>query len=297
MKSTSRPTKYWSFRRRVVYLVASVIVPRAIHLLFDLNVINKENALKCPEGEPVVYCANHRSHLDAPIAASAILRPYGSRKFLSLMASGKAMKENFLFGLTSFLGAFPVHRDNPNLGLNYAIKSLKEGLAFFLFPQGKRIHNTPFYDYFNLAEQGKTGIGRIVLLTNGKIPVVPLYMHGTAETLKRGKLLPKFGAYISINFAEPLLFDQYSRPEGWSEDDPQFYEVARDIANTIMHKIHLKLIESEKHYLHFLEWKFDTRIENIKISTNKEKSFNKFLRKLGDIHPKTLEEFLKSRSC
>jgi len=290
MKSTSRPVKHWPFRKRVVYLLASVVIPRTINFLFNLNVINKENVFKYPEGEGVIFCGNHRSHLDAPIAASVILRPYGPRRFLSLMARMK--KGSF----TSYLGAFPVDRDNPNLGLNYAIRSLKEGLAFFLFPQGKRIHKTPFHDYFNLAEQGKTGIGRIVLLTNGKIPVIPLYMHGTAESLKPGTLIPKFGSYISINFAEPLLFEQYTRPEGWSEDDSQFFEVAREISNTIMQKIHLKLLESEKQYLHFLEWKFNTKLENIQISDHNERSFKKFLRKIGNIHPKTLEEFLKSKT-
>ncbi len=290
MKSTSRPVKHWPFWKRVIYLLASAVIPRLINFLFNLNVINKQNVLKIPEGEGVIYCANHRSHLDAPIAAGAILKPYGPRRFLSFMAN---MKKG---SLTSYLGAFPVDGDNPNLGLNYAIRSLKEDLAFFLFPQGKRIHKTPFHDYFNLAEQGKTGIGRIVLLTNGMIPVIPLYMHGTAESLKPGTLFPKFGSYISINFAEPLHFEQYTRPEGWSEDDPQFFEVAREISDIIMHKIHLKLLESEKEYLHFLEWKFKSKLENIEISANKERSFTKFLRKLGNVHPKTLEEFLKSKT-
>jgi len=262
---------------------------------YELN--GREFADQFPEGQGVIYCTNHQSHLDGPIIASALISPFGKRKFLGFIGSGKAMKENLLFRSLTLIGGIPIFRENPTPTLNYVSKSLREGLAFLITPQGRRIHRTPFHNYFNLAEEGRTGVGRIILNTNGVIPVVPVYIRGTSEVLKPGTMIPKFGSCISISFGKPLYFHQYSLQDGgWFESDSDYFAKAREITDIIMTAIRDQLLAIEKPYLDFLEWKFDRKIEKIKISPKKERKFSKFLRKMIWIPPKQIQVYLESKT-
>lgn len=269
-------------------------LPRVIRFLFCFDVIGGENLKKFPEGKGIIFCINHQSHLDGFMVISAILTPFGPRKFLGFIASGKILLETLIGRLLLIIGAIPIFRENPKPALDFATKSVLEGFAVLITPQGRRIHRTPFHDYFNLAEEGRTGIGRIVLNTNGKIPVMPIYIHGTAEALRPGTVIPKFGSYVSISFGEPAYFHQYSRRGGWSESDTDFFPKAREVTDNIMHSIRNLFLKTEKHYLKLLELKFNTRIEDITISSKKQKEFNKFLHKLARVPPTQIQKLLES---
>ncbi|UCE13412.1 MAG: 1-acyl-sn-glycerol-3-phosphate acyltransferase [Candidatus Heimdallarchaeota archaeon] len=293
MSITPESPKRWSFPKRAFYQLLTPIFPRIMHRLFRFQVIDRENAERFPEGRGVIFCINHQSHLDGPIILSTIITPFGNRKFLGFIVSGKVMEEHFLFGLLKLVGAIPIYRNNPTPTLNYVSQSLKEGIAILITPQGRRVHRTPFHDYFSLAEEGRTGVGRIILRTNGEIPVVPVYIRGTAEVLSPGAIKPRFGSYISISFGEPLYFHQYSRKNGsWSESDPDYYLNARKITDTIMNAIRDQMLEIEQPYLEYLEWKFNTGVEKITVSPRKEKEFVRFLRRLARVPPTQIKEYL-----
>lgn len=225
---------------------------------------------------------------------SAILTPFGPRKFLGFIASGKILLGTLPGRILLTLGAIPIFRENPKPTLDYASKSVLEGFAVLITPQGRRIHRTPYHDFFSLAEEGRAGIGRIVLTTNGKIPVMPVYIHGSAEALRPGTIIPKFGSYISISFGEPLDFQQYSRKGGWSESKTDFFLNAREISNNVMHSLRNLFLKTETHYIKLLELKFNTKIEDITVSSKKQKEFNKFLHKLTRVPPRLIEEFIES---
>lgn len=270
------------------------LLPRFIRFLFRMEVFGGENLNKFPEGKGVIYCINHQSHLDGFMVISAILSPFGPRKFLGFIASGKILLGTLLGRFLLIIGGIPIFRDNPKPALDYAAKSVLEGFSVLITPQGRRIHRTPFHDYFSLAEEGRTGVGRIILTTNGKIPIIPVYIHGAAEALRPGTVIPKFGSYISISFGEPVYFHQYSRKGGWSESDTDFFPKARKITDNIMHSLRNLFLKTEKHYFKLLELKFNTKIENITVSSRGEKAFNKFLHKLARVPPTQIQEFLES---
>ncbi len=249
-----------------------------------------------PEGTPVIFCFNHRSHFDALILASAVIVPYGTRTQISFMASGKAMQNNWFFGLTRFLGAFPVFREKSELALDFASKSLKQGIGLILAPQGKRIINNPYHDYFNLVKEGKSGIGRLILRLNGKVPVIPAYIHGSAEALSIGKIMPHFGSYVSVSFGPPLYWHKYTRKNGWKKTDPDFFSTAREVADRIMVKIREQLIIQEKDLFTLLERKFGTTIDKMALPPDKKRRFDKIVSKLLRVHPKQLQELILSES-
>ncbi|MHA2231911.1 MAG: lysophospholipid acyltransferase family protein [Candidatus Hodarchaeales archaeon] len=255
----------WSFLRRAFYRLARFIVPRFIRAYFRYEAYQLEDGNIFPEGTPVIFAMNHRSHLDALILASALVAPYGSRTQVAMMASGKAMQSNWFFGLMRFLGAFPVFQENPEPALAFARKSLKRGIGVVIAPQGKRIRSTPYHDYFNLTKEGKNGVGRLVLAFNGKVPVVPAYIRGSAEALSLGRFIPRFGSPISVSFGPPMYWSEYTRRDGWKQTDSDFFSTAREIADKIMNRIRDQLLIQEKDYFALFEQKFGKKTNEISI--------------------------------
>jgi 1-acyl-sn-glycerol-3-phosphate acyltransferase len=249
---------------------------------------------KFPEGTPVIYCINHRSHLDGFIGASAVVVPNGSRTRIALIGAGNIMQENWLFRLLPYLGAFPVYKKKSELALNHAAKLLKKGVGVVIAPQGKRIIGTPYHDYFNLANEGKTGVGRLILALNGMVPVIPAYIHGAAEALSRGKITPKFGSNISISFGPPIFWNNYTRKNGWKNTDSDFFLTAREITDKIMVKIRDQMIIQEKSIFTVLEHCFGTTIDKITIPISKKRKFDKLVYKLVRVHPRQLQQLIKS---
>jgi 1-acyl-sn-glycerol-3-phosphate acyltransferase len=286
----------WGFLQRTFHLLVRAILPRFMRAFFKFEVHQSHYGNKFPEGIPVIYCINHRSHLDSLILASAIAAPYGTRTRAALMASGKAMQKNRFFGLTRFLGAFPVFREKPDEALAFARKSLKKGITVVIAPQGKRVRGTPYHEYFNLANEGRTGVGRLVLDFNGKVPVIPAYIRGSAEALSQGTIIPRFRSPLSVSFGPPMFWDEYTRKGGWNKTHPDFFPTAREIANRIMAKIREQLIIQEKHLFAFLECKFGASIDEICIPPERKRSFDKLVSKLLRIHPKQLQELIQSGS-
>ncbi len=285
----------WSFLHRAFYTFFPLyLIPRFLSLYFKFEVHNKHYLNNFPEGTPVIYCINHRSHLDGFIAASAIVVPRGPRTRIALMGAGNIMQENWFFRLLPYLGAFPIYPEKSVLGLKYAVKLLKQGVGVVIAPQGKRIIGTPYHDYFNLAKEGKTGVGRLILALNGKIPVIPAYIHGAAEALSRGKITPKYGSYISVSFGPPIFWHEYTRKNGWQNTDPDFFSTAREIADKIMVKIRDQMIIQEKSLFTILERSFGTTIDKITIPTSKKRKFDKLVFKLARVHPRQLHRLIKS---
>ncbi|MFW9995263.1 MAG: lysophospholipid acyltransferase family protein [Candidatus Odinarchaeota archaeon] len=295
MTTEKKRYKRWSFLKRAFYLSLTPILPRIFRILFRFEVKSGEHADEFPEGRGVIFCSNHQSHLDGFMVAMALITPFGRRRFLTYIVSGKAMQKTVLFRLTTLLGSIPIFSENPKPALNHARRSIQEGLAFLITPQGRRIHRTPYHDFFNLAEEGRTGVGRLILDMNGDAPVVPLYVRGAAEALRPGTLIPRFKSYISISFGEPLYFKQYYRQDGWSEKDPEYYTNAREITDAIMKAIREQMLSTEKPYFDFLEWKFNTPVDKINVSPEKERKFTRLLHKLARVPPAQIQEFLESK--
>ena len=293
MKHNIIPFKDWSFLQHALYCFARIIIPRWTRFFFKFNVHGLEHLNTLPEGTPVVFCGNHQSHLDSILIASGILKPYGLRMFLGFMASGKAILENKYLGLTRYLGAFPVFKENPKHALETTIKLLKHGYAVYISPQGKRVGRTPYNNFHNLAQEGRTGVGRVILKTNGKIPIVPFYIHGAYEALRSGQILPRFHSNVSIRFGKPLIFQEYSRSQGWKESDPDFFFTTREVVDKIMWSIRFLMLIEEKYYFDVIERVFDAPLERIPIPSHKS-DLNRFLRKTTLLQREQLRKMLKT---
>ncbi len=284
----------WSFLHRMFYKAVTIFIPRSTRFFFNLDVHGIENAKMIPEGTPVVYCGNHQSHLDSVIFGSAIVEPWGKRRALAFMANGKAMNANLFFRQLKKVGAYPVYRENPTPALLNSLRYLKAGYAAYISPQGKRIGRTPYHDYLSLEEEGKTGVGRLILKMNGQLPIIPFYIHGTGEALKIGTSLPRFKNYIGIRIGKPLLFTDFAKQNGWSEKDPDFYHTARKIVDKIMIAIKEQMLIHNKYYFDILKKKFGPEINKFPISSKNEDKFNLLVTKLAKLPPVQLKALFES---
>jgi hypothetical protein len=224
------------------------------------------------------------------VIGAAIAEPYGTRRFVAFMGNGYVMRENWFYSLTTWAGAFPVYRDNPKPALIHGLKLLKEGIALFMSPQGRRVGKSPVDDYFNLTMDPRSGVGRLVLWSNGEIPVVPAFIHGASAALAQGKILPRFKSYISVSFGEPLTFKEYARDEGWTDEDPEFFINAKKIAERIMVSINEQMLEQEKYLLKIVEKKYKKRVLEISEEERADKGFRRFLRNLCNYSPEELQQ-------
>ena len=279
----------WSFPRRAFFALILTLVPLMIKNFFRFRAIGLENVIDYPEGTSVIFAGNHRSHLDALILGTALV-PH--RRYFASIAPAKSMKQNPLFRVTRLLGAFPLDNRNPEPALRYFLESLKADLALFIFPQAGRIARTPIQDYQILHREGRTGVGRLVLRTNGQIPVIPFYIHNSAEALGIGQRLPRFKAYISVTFGEPMVFSQFTKPSGWREDE-EFYASARKIVDRIMVNIRELLISTEDVFFSVLRKHIKEPLETVDLSRGRERKVRRLVSKIVYYSPEELRELVK----
>jgi 1-acyl-sn-glycerol-3-phosphate acyltransferase len=152
---------------------------------------------------PVVFVANHASHLDTPLILGALPQHIASRLVVGAAA-------DYFFGspltgaATALLfNAFPVQRGTPGrTGLGgHAVRGaarrlLDEGWHVLLYPEGTRSRDG------RLGAFG-TGAARLCLQTG--VPAVPVALTGTHAVMPRGTRVPVRGAPpVSVRFGRPI---------------------------------------------------------------------------------------------
>jgi 1-acyl-sn-glycerol-3-phosphate acyltransferase len=141
--------------------------------------------------EPVVFVANHASHLDAPAVLAAL--PRSARHRLAIAAAEDYFYRRWLLGhLASVaMGTFPFPRQG-RLGLERAEALLAQGHSVLIFPEGTRSLDGRLHTF-------RHGVGHL-LLTSG-VPVVPVAIVGTHLVWPKGRRLPRRGA-VRITFGQ-----------------------------------------------------------------------------------------------
>jgi 1-acyl-sn-glycerol-3-phosphate acyltransferase len=145
--------------------------------------------------EPVIFAANHASHLDAPLLLSVIPEKWRHQMFVAGAADYffdtrvKAITFAFL------LNAVPIERQRVSRdSANRVAALLAEGWSLLIFPEGGR---SP--DGWGQAHRaGAAWLG----VRTGR-PVVPVHIEGTRQMLAKGSSRLKPGT-THITFGRPL---------------------------------------------------------------------------------------------
>lgn len=126
---------------------------------------------------PVVFVANHASHLDTPLLLIALPARFRHRAVVGAAADyffDRPWKAA-LWSLT--LAAIPIERSRVNRrSAEVATELLGEGWNLVLFPEGGRSPD-------GWAQEFRGGAGYLALRAGA--PVVPVYLHGTRHVLPK----------------------------------------------------------------------------------------------------------------
>lgn len=163
-----------------------------------------------PSQPPFILVANHSSHLDSLVLASAVSVRWCDRVFPIAAADVFFSRAHRTIFAAMLLNALPMYRTSRG---RHALAELRwrlinEPCIYLLFPEGARSRDGQM-----LPIRG--GIGMMVAGTN--VPVVPCWLEGCFEALCPGQFIPrprKLAAY----FGAPMRFDQVANDrEGWEQ--------------------------------------------------------------------------------
>jgi len=152
---------------------------------------------------PVIFVANHTSHLDAPLVLTTLPPAWRERT-----ATGAAADYFFdvwwrATATALVFNAFPVERaGGKGRATRLAGELLAEGWNLLVFPEGTRSHD-------GWARQFRQGASRLALECG--IPVVPIAIRGSYQAMPRGKGWPIRG--------RPPVHVRYGRPVRPGQDE------------------------------------------------------------------------------
>ncbi|HEX6425694.1 MAG TPA: lysophospholipid acyltransferase family protein [Acidimicrobiales bacterium] len=148
------------------------------------------------DGGPVIFAANHHSHVDTPLLVTSIPEPWRHRLFVGA-AADYFFRTPVTSALSSLaLGAIPIER--AKVGRRSADRAaglLGDGWSMLIFPEGGR---SP--DGWGQRFRG----GAAYLALRCDVAVVPVHIAGTGRILRKGRKLPS-PATARVTFGTPLV--------------------------------------------------------------------------------------------
>jgi 1-acyl-sn-glycerol-3-phosphate acyltransferase len=132
---------------------------------------------------PVVFAANHSSHLDTPVILNALPKPWRERTAV-VAAADYFYRRRTVGALVSLsFNTVPIERRRLSETSARRIDGLvRDRWSILVFPEGTR------------SEDGWVGVvrgGAGFLAVANRIPLVPIYVSGTFEAMPRGRPWPR----------------------------------------------------------------------------------------------------------
>ncbi|MEE8583743.1 MAG: 1-acyl-sn-glycerol-3-phosphate acyltransferase, partial [Acidobacteriota bacterium] len=177
--------------------------------------------------KPFIIAANHSSHLDFGAVMAAFRSATDSRKAKQLHIVGA---RDYFFDTpvkswfySSFLNIIPIEREETSLGGLRLVRSiLSTGEPVLIFPEGTRSISGRLQDF-------KPGLGLMALELD--VPIIPVYIHGTFQSMPKGKRFPSRGR-VDVYFGQPILMDPYRSNGGRSLNDA-YRRIAADVQQAV----------------------------------------------------------------
>jgi 1-acyl-sn-glycerol-3-phosphate acyltransferase len=132
-----------------------------------LKVIGLENI----PAETAVYAANHTSYMDTPVVFASL--PFQFR----ILAKKELWGMPFIGWYLNRSGQIPIDTENPRAtlsSLGNGIRTLRDGLSVFVFPEGGRTPDGQLQPFLN---------GAAYLAIRAQVPLVPIALIGVYDLL------------------------------------------------------------------------------------------------------------------
>jgi long-chain acyl-CoA synthetase len=178
---------------------------------------------------PVIFAANHTSHLDVPTIFTALPHPWHQRLAPAMMKDhfrayfepgGRSLKEILLAALSYFLACsiyntypLPQQMSGTRRALAYTGNLISRGYCPIVFPEGMRTSDGTLQAF-------RPGIGMMAVRL--QVPIVPIRLSGIYEIYSLHDSWPRRGP-VGVSIGPPLSFDTHTPYE----------EAARRLEETI----------------------------------------------------------------
>ncbi len=184
-------------RRRPAKIAREAVQKGALEPLFRSQVrthVEGLDVLTKLDG-PVIFVANHASHLDTPLILLSL--PAEWRRRTAVAAAADYFFDTWwrAVGSSIAFNTFPIERRGGTMATTPG-EVLADGWSLVIFPEGTR---SP--DGF----VGKFQYGAAYLATRHQVPVIPIAHRGTYAAMPRGQGWPSRGRRrLTVRFGEPL---------------------------------------------------------------------------------------------
>jgi 1-acyl-sn-glycerol-3-phosphate acyltransferase len=164
---------------------------------------------------PVIFVANHSSHLDTPTLLRALPPKWRRRTAVAAAADYFYNTRWKASGVALLFNTVPLGRKGGGLGngaTDHVDRILDEGWNLVMFPEGTRSRN---------GRVGKVHSGAAVIAAQHGIPIVPIYLSGTHQAMPAGQNWPRRipGPLLSRRHEVEVRFGDPIRPH--KTDDPR----------------------------------------------------------------------------
>jgi 1-acyl-sn-glycerol-3-phosphate acyltransferase len=145
------------------------------------RVVGRERFARLPT--PVVFVANHSSHLDTPTILRALPRKWRQRTAVAAAADYFYKKRAVASAVALIFNTVPIARRGGGNGSTEQVDRLiDQRWNVLLFPEGTRSRD---------GKLGKMHSGAAVLAQQHGVPIVPIYVEGTHEAMPPGRNWPR----------------------------------------------------------------------------------------------------------
>ncbi len=169
-----------------LYYVGRVLFNILLTLFTRRQVNGKENV---PREGPLIVVANHINAVDPPLLGTSLSRT------VVFMAKEELFRSKFTGYFMRRLGTFPVHRGRLDMKcLRQADKTLAQGLALAMFPEGSRSHDGQLQPAFP---------GSALIAARNSVPILPVGIIGTGKLKGVGWLLRR--PQLTVNIGHPFF--------------------------------------------------------------------------------------------
>jgi 1-acyl-sn-glycerol-3-phosphate acyltransferase len=155
---------------------------------------------------PAIFIPNHRSHLDS-LVSYEVIPPRLRRRTAIAAASDRFYRVGWKGAKFSLLyNAFPIERGGGRKALEYAEELLDKEWALIVYPEGTRSRDGTVQPFHH---------GVSILALGHRVPVIPIYMHGTAAIMPVGSRRLGRPGPVTVAIGEPVWLEPgISIPEG-----------------------------------------------------------------------------------
>jgi len=157
---------------------------------------------------PVVFVANHSSHLDTPTILRAIPRKWRNRTAVAAAADYFYKKRWKANGVALLFNTVPLGRSGGGLAngaTDHVDRLIGQGWNLLMFPEGTRSRD---------GQIGKVHSGAAVIAAHHEVDIVPIHVDGTHDAMPPGQNWPKRkpGRLLSRRHRVEVRFGRPIRP-------------------------------------------------------------------------------------